>query len=196
MHVSCHKMKFSLDTTLPLLVVAFLLPLCRARLWCENDDNFGLKPKVPGNLGQICHEFSNIIDPHKKDAATEKGLGEEIRVGKYIMYRMKYEEIPDANYKLHLVADLKTADGRVTMNTKLYLTNNTIKVVETTYFVSMDDTKQTTNQRIIQFGYGSAPNSLKATVCHCTDAKVKANFLAKIKEWYPDADISCSTKPM
>lgn len=186
-------MKSSAGLILPLLVV-FFLPFYSARQWCENDDDYGLKPRVPDHLGQLCHEFSDIINPKNAKRSAEEGLGEEVRVGKYIMYRIMYKEIPDVNYKLRLEAELRTADGRVTMKTKLFLTDKTIKAIETTHFVSLDDTKHTTNQRILQFAFGSAPNSLTATVCHCTDAKVKANFLAKIKEWYPDANITCNNK--
>ena len=178
------------------LVAALFLPICLARTYCENDHSVGLKPTVPDHLGALCHEFSDIINEMENNHAVNGINGEEVRIGKHIMHRTTYREIPDPNYKLRLISELKTADGRITITSKVFLSERYIKVCETTYFNSLDDTQRITNQRILQFGYGSAPDNLKATVCNCTDKKVKANFLAKIKEWYPDADITCDHKKL
>lgn len=182
-----------------LLVVA-LLAAFPSTSWCDNCDNLlnvGLKPRVPPHLGDICHTFSDIIDESQKTSPTEAvKKGEEVILdGNRIFYRTQYQEIPSADYKLNLTTLLKSEDGRETIMTKIFLRENNIKVTESMVINHLDGSQSINNQRVIQFGYGSAPANLVKICQKGEDAKVKANILAKIKEWYPDADITAGSDP-
>jgi hypothetical protein len=173
----------ALSTTLPFIVR------------CDNCDNLlnvGLKPRVPPHLGDICHTFSDVIDESQRNSPSEVAKkGEEVILeGNRIFYRTQYQEIPSADYKLNLTTLLKSEDGRETIMTKIFLRENNIKVTESMVINHLDGSQSVNNQRVIQFGYGSAPANLVKICQKGEDPKVKSNILAKIKEWYPDADIS------
>lgn len=151
-----------------------------------------LKNRPNDHLGRLCEEMAAIVPNHPatcRDTRNGDNSQPVILPNGEMMYRQSLTQSSEPGvYNLKVTGVL--SNGSKSVTTVAYLTDRYIKIVETTSMQKQGQTNEyIVNERIIQFGYGSAPETLALLATRIKDKKVAKNFLAKIAHWYPEAHI-------
>lgn len=108
------------------------------------------------------------------------------------MLQKEFQWIPDNRFKVALSSVLESRDGNENIYTKVYMRDDYIKVIERTYIRSVATSHtRIFNERVLQFAFGSAQDTLVALTCKAEDKRTRNNMLSKIKEIYPEAICVC-----